>query len=404
MNVLFLSLSRMKDFKGGGIYIGLLREFVKRGHHVYMVSPAERRFHEKTSIIEEGNFCMLRVRSLNIQKANIIEKGIGTMIVSYLFYNAIKKYYKGIHFDIILYPTPPITLVSAVVKLKKEYGTPTYLLLKDIFPQNAVDLGMFKKGSFFYRIFRKQEKRLYEVSDHIGCMSPANVEYLKLHNTELPVEKIEVNPNSFPVSNDKVEITDEEKKNIRIKYNVPIEKTVFIYGGNLGKPQGLDFLLKVIENNEKEEKVFYLIVGDGTEYQKIETWFKEKRPNNAKLIARLPKNDYDMLAASCDVGLIFLDPRFTIPNYPSRLLAYLQGSKPVLCAIDKNTDIGTIAQNNGYGFLCENGDSDSFEFLVQELLDAELRKKMGEAGHKFFLENYTTERSYEIIMNHFRHV
>ena len=72
-----------------------------------------------------------------------------------------------------------------------------YLLLKDIFPQNAVDLGMFSKGGLLYRMFRKKEERLYQLSDYIGCMSPANVDYILRHNREVDIHRVEVCPNSI---------------------------------------------------------------------------------------------------------------------------------------------------------------------------------------------------------------
>ncbi len=114
---------------------------------------------------------------------------------------------------------------------------------------------------------------------------------------------------------------------------------MFIYGGNLGRPQGVGFLLETIRLTKRSD-VYFLIVGSGTELKKIKEWFKENKPKNATLISILPKIDYDKLLAACDVGLIFLNKNFTIPNYPSRLLSYLEMKMPVIAATDPNTDIG----------------------------------------------------------------
>lgn len=147
---------------------------------------------------------------------------------------------------------------------------------------------------------------------------------------------------------------------------------------------------------------FFLVVGSGTEYEKIAQWFETHQPSNAKLLSALPKKEYDQLVQSCDVELIFLDPRFTIPNYPSRLLSYLEYKMPVLMATDLNTDIGKIAEENGYGLWCENGDLTTFNALLDKLANnSTLRTKMGEQGYKFLKENYTVKHGYEIIMKHF---
>ena len=114
----------------------------------------------------------------------------------------------------------------------------------------------------------------------------------------------------------------------------------------------------------------------------------------------LPKEDYDQLVRSCDVGLIFLDHRFTIPNYPSRLLSYLENKMPVLCATDPNTDMGRIAEENGYGFWCESVRPEDFTALVDRMLAAD-RKEMGEKGYEFLKKNYTVENTYNAVMRHF---
>ena len=121
---------------------------------------------------------------------------------------------------------------------------------------------------------------------------------------------------------------------------------------------------------------------------------------NVKLMLRLPKEDYDMLVKYCDVGLIFLDHRFTIPNYPSRLLSYLENKMPVICATDVNTDIGKIAEENGYGYWCESVKPEDFTALVDKMLASD-RKAMGEKGYEFLKENYLVEHTYNKIMSHF---
>ena len=119
----------------------------------------------------------------------------------------------------------------------------TYLLLKDIFPQNAVDIGMMSKTGIkgiLYRYFRKKEKKLYALSDRIGCMSPANVAYVIKHNPEVVADKVEVCPNCIdPVD---MSIDADERRRLREYYGIPKDRTVLVYGGNLVKPQGIHFL------------------------------------------------------------------------------------------------------------------------------------------------------------------
>ena len=434
MNIIFLTLAGIEDVEVRGIYQDLMRKFRDEGHTVYIVTPSERRLGEPTKLVDlddndnlnvdldlndKGGVHILRVKTLNLQKTNAIEKGVGQVLVESQYKAAIKKYLSDVKFDLVLYSTPPITFPKVIAYLKRQNPQAmTYLLLKDIFPQNAVDLGMLHgmpvQGSWFkvqgwvarakyqlYKYFRRKEKKLYALSDYIGCMSPANVEYVVRHNPEVDPAKVEVAPNSVDLN---VNLNDNEndRLSIREKYGLPTDKPVFIYGGNLGKPQGIPFLMECLEANAKRTDCHFVVIGTGTELPKLKAWYENLNDNlnlNVTVMEGLPKAEYDELVRSCDVGLIFLDHRFTIPNFPSRLLSYLENGMPVLCATDPNTDMGRIAEENGFGFWCESNSVEAFTAILDRMIAAD-RQTMGEKGYKFLCENYTVENTYHAIVSH----
>ena len=393
MNILFLTLLKIDTLETRGIYHDLMREFSSHGHNIYIISPTERRENKPSSLSSEGNVHFLNVRTLNVQKTNIIEKGFATLSIEHLFLRGVKKYFSNVKFDLVLYSTPPITFTKVIDHVKKKDGAKSYLLLKDIFPQNAVDMKIMSKKGFIYQFFRKKEHQLYKISDTIGCMSQANVEFLLQHNPKISPNKVEVNPNTIePVV---FNYSDEQKREIRKKYQIPTNKKVFVYGGNLGKPQGLD-LLETIEATKLEE-AFFLIVGDGTEFSKIQEWFNTTKPNNAKLLQRLPKEDYDQLLAACDIGLIFLDKNFLIPNFPSRLLSYLEMKIPVIAATDVNTDIGDVIEQANCGYKVTAGNQNEMQTKLKTILNDDLQI-LGDNAEKLLLKKYTVDKSYHLIM------
>lgn len=395
MNILFLSVTGLYDLSKRGIYTDLMRQFVRNGHKVHIVSPFERRMGRKTEVYESGGAQILGVRTLNIQKTNVVEKGIGTLLLEYQYMHAINRFWGDIRFDLVLYVTPPVTLNRVIRHIRQRNNARTYLLLKDIFPQNAVDLGMFSRRSLFFRLFRHKERELYRLSDHIGCMSPANVEFVLRHNPDVDERKVHVNPNSIEVQEQRVV----NKNAVRRKYGLPTDRPIFIYGGNLSRPQGIDFLLQMLEQYEHDASLFFVIAGSGTEYPKVESWYSTHQPQNARLQPYLPKEEYDLLVQSCDAGMIFLNRRFTIPNFPSRLLSYLEYRMPVIIASDPNTDIGRIAEENGFGVWSESGDAAHFVANVERLMNPQTRKEMGERGYHFLQDNYTVDKTYSIIIN-----
>lgn len=404
MNILFLTMtSGFEHIESRGIYTDLMRKFCEEGHEVYIIHPNERRQGKDTSVVTKGKLHCLGVKTLNVTKTNVVEKGIGQLMLESQFKRALKKYFGGVIFDVILYSTPPITFNDVIKYAKKASGgkAMTYLLLKDIFPQNAVDMGMLsKKGvkSVLYRMFRKKEEELYRISDFIGCMSPANVDYVIEHNPMVNNRKVEIAPNSLELLPDNQSVKD-DADSIRQKYGLPTDKPIFIYGGNLGVPQGIPFLMKCLETNADRDDCHFVVVGSGTYYQQLADWYKERKPRAVTVMKGLPKEDYDRLVQACQVGLIFLDYRFTIPNYPSRLLSYLEYKIPIIACTDPNSDVGTLAASNGYGFYCPSNDVDAFTLAVDRMLDSDI-KAMGKKGYVFLKANYMVQHTYDAIMKH----
>lgn len=399
MNILFLTLAKMNTLQERGIYQDLMREFSDHNHHVYIVSPVERRENKKTNLRKEENAAFLNVKTLNIQKTNLIEKGISTLTIEKIFLKAVKKYFSNVKFDLVIYSTPPITFTGLIKYIKKRDNAKTYLLLKDIFPQNAVDMKLMSDKSILYKYFRKKEEELYRISDRIGCMSEANVKFVLEHNPDIPKNKVEINPNSIrlqPNSN----ISKELKKTIKDKYGIPLQKKIFIYGGNLGKPQGIDFLIETLEAKAEDDKAFFVIIGSGTEYGKIKTWFDRLQPQNTLLLSAVPKSDYDLLVQACDVGLIFLHKDFKIPNYPSRLLSYLEYKMPVLAATDKNTDVGTDILKNKCGLAVFSGDLHEMVQAVDQFIEMDGVKfeEMKQNSWTFLEREFQVSGSYHKII------
>lgn len=402
MNILLVSLT-FSNTKHISMYEEQLDVFVKNGHKVFVACSNDSRSNEPNGVQKWNNMTVLRVKTGDITgTTNVIKKGLATLSIDYHFKKAIKKYFKNEKFDLILYPTPPITLANTIAWAKKYYGAKTYLMLKDIFPQNAVDLGMMRNTGLkglIYKYFRRKEKFFYGISDYIGCMSPANVQYVLSHNPEIKTSRVEVCPNCISVPT-KQPVFKREGIELKKKYDIPKEAVIFLYGGNLGKPQGIDFLIECLRHEKENKKAYFIIIGSGSEFGKLKAFVDSEKPANVKLLNYMPKDEYQLISDQCDVGMMFLDHRFTIPNFPSRILNYLASGNPVLAATDANTDIGTIARDNGFGFCCESNDVKGFAKAVDDFINAD-RESMGKNGWNFLKNNWSVENGYNIIMKHF---
>ncbi|MEA4894593.1 MAG: glycosyltransferase family 4 protein [Oscillospiraceae bacterium] len=397
MNILFLTMSQFDSIYIHNIYSDLMLTFIKNGHRPYVVSPYEKRLAQETKLFEFSDHAILKVKVGNMSNVSPIEKGLSTISLAHQFNAAINKHFFGIRFDLILYSTPPITLECVVKRQKSRRHTHTCLLLKDIFPQNAVDLGMMHEGGLLHRYFLRKEKKLYALSDHIGCMSPANADYLLKHNPEVASEKVCVFPNSIIPK--EIIKTESGKREQRKKYGIPRNAIVFIYGGNMGKPQDIPFIIECLRYTASIKNCFFVLCGTGSEYPLLEEYVGAEAPANVLLINGLPKTEYDALLKACDVGLLFLDHRFTIPNFPSRMLSYMEQSMPILACTDPNTDVGRVITGGGFGWWCESSDPAEFKMLCEEVAaTSEKLTEIGAAGRRYLEDFYSADGCCRMIL------
>jgi len=397
MNVLFITIAWPAP-GNKNLYSDLMDEFVRHGHRVHVAATRYDEVDSREILTEENGIRVLRIRSGKIMKTSYLRKAMALLTLGRKFRLSINRNFGKEHYDLLIAPTPPITLSVLYRQLKRSYKASFYLLLKDIWPQGSLDHNVFRKYSLPWFYFRIHEKRLYKVADHIGTMSPRGAEYILAKNSFLSPDKVEVCPNSIRPAQD---IPEHPSMGIRDKYGIPRDACVFIFSGNLGVGHGLHFLVDAIQALADYPKAYFVIGGAGTHYSYMENKLSELNPGNIFLYSWLPREDFEQMLNTSDVGLIFLY-KYTSPQFPSRLLSYLEYSNAVFCAVNKDTDIGTIVEQEGCGRSVLHGDLERFLEEIKFLSEhADSRKAMGRNARKLILDRYTVTHSYQIIMKHF---
>ncbi len=400
--ILYLTLSEI-DLTEEGIYSDLINEMTALGHEVTVVVADHAGHIRETGLHTEHGIRVLRVLVGELFRVNFVKKGINTLKVEPCFQHAIRQFLGTEQFDLVLYATPPVTFASVVAYCKKHFHCHSYLMLKDIFPQNAVDIGLFRDGGLLHHFFQRKEAKLYALSDTIGCMSQANIDYLRTHQPELTQSKTELFPNTVSVRRLDAALTGglcADRTSIREQYHIPADRTVFVFGGNLGKPQAIDYLLSAIKPLESYREAYFLFVGNGSEKSKVEE--AAKKHNHIGFIDLIPVNEYHALMQACDVGIISLDARFTIPNYPSRTLSYMAMAKPILACTDRVTDIRRLVETDAEcGLWNGSDDVNRFAGRVKVLCeDAALREQYGRNGRAYLTEHFDISFSVEKLTKH----
>ncbi len=392
MKVLFVMYAFPHPDKGFNMYTTLVDEFVKNNHEVLVLAPSNA----STHISMERGIEILRVKSIPFKNVSKYLKGLSSLLMPVSFLSALRKFYPSQRFDLIISPTPPITFAGLISKIKKRYNAQFYLILRDIFPQNAVDLNFFKKDGLYYRYFRTIEKKYYKLADFIGCMSQGNIDYVLRQNPSLASEKLHILRNfQKPYS-----ATDLKPQLIRDKYGLG-DNFIVVFGGNMGKPQQLENVLELATRCMEHKKVKFLLLGEGVEMDKIAQKASKENIGNIIFQKSIKKEDYQDLISTCDLGLISLHSDFTIPNIPSKILDYLNVGIPVLASIDRCTDFDKVLEESGAGLYSYSGDHDAFKQNFDKIYRNKLlREEMGRAGHRYFQQFLLPEQAYNTIMEY----
>ena len=391
MNALFLTISYPRLPENPNMYGDLALEFRRNGHSIHVVTVLESKSGEETKLEEEAGIPVLRVRCGDMFGVGFVRKGISTITMPRRMISAIEGHLGGIRFDLIFCTTPHVTFFKVLRYLKARDGCPSYLILRDIFPQNARDLGALRNPLLF-RWFRGMEKRLYGVSDSIGCMSPGNVEYIRRHDPGAEA-KVELLPHWKTVETTPPNGT----RDYRSAYGLG-DRFVAVFCGVMGIAQELDFLMELAKTYRNDDSVCFLLLGEGTEKRRLEQVALDEGLSNVLVQDKIPSGDLAALLPQCDIGLINLNRNFTVPNIPSKTLDYFEARIPILAAIDPATDYGSLLDEAGAGFWSLTGDLRRYRANFERLRrDADLRRRMGQAGRIYLETRMNTRRAYDIV-------
>jgi glycosyltransferase involved in cell wall biosynthesis len=394
MRIVFLALAFPNMEQSNYLYTELVTELHNEGHEILVVAPAYDP--KRKGLVLETGIKVLRVPTLELFGSGLIMKGVANLLLPYLYKRALKNLKTDLNFDLIITATPPITLYNVVAWLKKKSNGKVYLILRDIFPQNAVDLGFMKEKSFIHWFFRSKEKKLYAISDSIGCMSEGNISYLEKHNPEIDKKKLHLLPNwanLLPLQSNEI--------NRQLKKQEGLEgKFIVVFGGNIGIPQKMENIVDLALACKDKTDMLFLIVGVGSALEDLKNLIASKEVFNIQLRKGLKHKEYFELLQITDVGLISLSDQFTIPNYPSKALSYFNAKKPILASLDLSTDFGEGLEKINAGLWAEAGDTSLLkEKLMLLYNDSELRKQMGENGYNHMKTELTSKKAFETVIN-----
>ena len=391
MNIIFTLLTFPSDIKSSDMYMDLALECVKHGHQVTVIAGTS----EETSFKEEFGMRVLRVKSLPVlYVSNMIKKGIGMALLPFFFQRAYSRFLKHDRFDWIIMPTPPITLIDFVKRVKRKSGAKLYMILRDIHPQSSASLGEIKRQWMIDYLYKRSDVG-YKLSDIVGCMSQANIDFIcKEHiipkSTRCTVLYNWMNYQPY---------VEEDFTELREKYSLQ-NKFLVLFGGNIGQGQRVENIADLAQHYLNDKNIVFVIIGKGIKKDALQEMAKEQGLDNILFINYMPREDYLRFVKSADLGLISIHEKNAAPTCPSKAVSYMSLKIPMLALINSNNDYGQILQDKAHaGFWAVGSDKEKVYTLFDKLYsNKQLCKQMGDDGYQFYCENLTTEKVYDELI------
>jgi glycosyltransferase involved in cell wall biosynthesis len=334
------------------------------------------------------------LRSGKIKGARRLLRGIRELWLSAVIWRLARKFLAENPCDLVIFFSPPVFFGPLVRKLKAMWRCPSYLVLRDIWPQFLLDTGVLRKGPI-YQLMRRAERQQYAVADVIGVQTPGDLVYFAQH---LPAggPPVEVLLNWMSLEQQEVPANDYRR---RLGLD---RKVVFFYGGNFGIAQDLENILRLAANMAAEPRAFFLLVGAGTEAKRLYTLARNMQLKNLLILPAVEQKEYQAMLSEFDVGLISLNHNFCIQNIPGKLMSYFYWRKPVLASVNPGNDLKPMLAEAQAGLCCWNGEDEVLREYASVLVeDPELRARCGKNGRRLLEETFSVEGATRQLLAHF---
>ncbi len=335
------------------------------------------------------NICYFR--SGNIKNTGKIKRSVNESLLSYNAWKNYKEYFEKNPHDLIIYYSPSIFWGGLVTRLKSLWNVPSYLILRDIFPQWVIDNGVLKKWSVITKYFRYFEKLNYQAADIIAIQSPKSLEWFE--------KTVQVDRQLALLYNWAAKKNVVPAKNYyRQKYGLE-KKVVYFFGGNIGLAQDMMNIVRLARNMIIENKAHFVLVGEGDQVELLRAAIEDEQLKNMTLLPPVSQDEYRFMLAEFDIGLFTLHKDHTTHNFPGKLLGYMVQEKPILGSINPGNDLKSIVENARAGLVSVNGDDEAFLSNAMKLLkNAELRMSMGVNARKLLHDKFSVESAADKIL------
>lgn len=298
------------------------------------------------------------------------------------------------HVDLILSPSPPLTLGFLNLGLAKLKGSKVVYNVQEIYP-DILKL----KGGITLKFLSWMEKKVYNSSDAVTTIDKV------FHDTIAPrfkdQSKLHIIPNfvdtdlyrqvEFQVSSSKV--LDSNIYTLDAKLFPQTDSIKLLYAGNIGHAQSWEPLIELADKT-RDLNVEYVVIGEGAKRGYVEEEIQKRGLDKLHLLPYQPRELMPAILSYSDASFIFMAPEMDGDGFPSKVYTIMACERPMLILSGENTPIVNFLKDKGCAKLITEKD---FDAKVNEMvawlrgITKEELKEMGKNGLAEIQTKYTKE-------------
>lgn len=372
----------------------LAEELSRQGHDVLVLVPGQDLFGGWRIEVTEGP-TILRVRAPKTKDVGLIRRTLAEAVLPFtLLFGLWRSALMNMPRDGIVWYSPTIFLGPLVAYLRRRWRCRAYLILRDLFPEWAVDAGVLRRG-LIYCAFKVVERFQYRQADVIGVQSPSNRALVERDaGSDVRIEVLHNWQSSLP-GRDAVPVPRRIVEWMR-------SRTVFVYAGNMGVAQDLDVFIEAVRRMPNRGDLGLLLVGRGSERERLRASVATLG-DAVRVEDEIPEAMLLEILESCHVGIVSLNPAHRSHNIPGKFLTYARSGLPVLACVNAGNDLVGLIRAEGCGFAIEGGDTDAVRDAMMALVEDKAgRQAMGQRGAHLARKLFTADRAAEQVIDALR--
>jgi colanic acid biosynthesis glycosyl transferase WcaI len=275
--------------------------------------------------------------------------------------------------DGVLSMSPPLTLGLTGWVTKLFRGGMLVFNIQDIFPDAAAQTGAITNKQIL-RAARWLERVSYERSDAVVLLSEDLKQNVaaklstKFHN------RLHVIPNFVDTS---AIVPGNRMTSYRRELGID-DRVIVMYAGNVGFSQSLELVLAAAKSMPN---IAFVINGDGAARKSLQDRAKNENIGNVYFADYQPIERLSEVLASGDIHVVPLKTGLASVSVPSKMYSILSAGRPVLAAIDSDTEIPRTLAESGAGIAVAPDNEADFISALKILISSVVKRdEMGALG------------------------